>query len=275
MKKILYVIVSLLAVAGIIIILLISNQNTSVDESERDVSNLTPEEGRALEEMYLRYAMHLSLLPYANIEVASINNIATGTDAFGNYVELHMFPDQPLVNNGKRSEISIDYPYKENDTVEYSWEFKIPADFVPDTPQNRWWVIADWHDQPDPTLGETWDTYETNSTPIIFGYGNIDGTDMLSLSTGSWRSENGVEPRGIVPIKRDVWHKMRVVVLWSQQETGRVTVFLDGAKEPIFDVRGQNMVNGYQHYMKIGQYRHRDIQTKNSISVKNISIMEQ
>lgn len=273
MKKMLYVLIGLLIVVAVIFIIAsISKQNTTGDESGSTVSNLSPEESRSLEEAYLRYAIHPSLLPYAHIEVASLSNIATGTDAFGTYLTLRLLTDQVLKNNGERSEISIDFPYVENDTIEYTWSFMIPTDFISDAPANRWWLIADWHDQPNPALGETWDTYETKSTPIIFGYGNIDGSDLFTLSTGSWRTEQGIEPRGAASVTRGVWHSVRMVVHWSQQETGRVTVYLDNAKEPTFDVRGQNMVNSYQHYMKIGQYRHQDINTENAIFIKDVSI---
>lgn len=268
MKYLIYTIVAISATLGIIFIFQNADTNPMSDSA---VS--TSEANRLLEETYLLYAIDSSLLPYTNTEIPTIHNIATGTDTFGKFLELRLLPDQPILNKGIRSEISIDYPYNENDTVEYTWEFKIPTDFISDAPLNRWWLLADWHEQPDPTLGETWDTYESGSSPILFAYGNIDGADMIGLSTGSWRKDN-LEFRGVTPITRGVWHKVRMVVVWSQNETGNVTVYLDDAEEPTFSVRGENMVNGYQHYMKIGQYRHPDIHTENSVFIKNISIQK-
>lgn len=235
----------------------------------------TTEEGRrSLEEAYLAYAVDRSLFPYALIEIPALRNIATSTDSFGKYLALSLFPGQELKNGGVRSEVSIDYPYKEGDTVEYSWEFRIPKDFTSDAPKNRWWVFANWHDQPDKNKGETWDTYQAHSAPIIFGYGSKEGKDFVSLSTGLDGSEKGIVPRGLIPITRDTWHSIRMVVTWSQTDTGRVIVYVDGSPSSSFDSKGPNMLNAYQHYMKIGQYRHPEIQAESTIHLKNISIVK-
>ena len=232
----------------------------------------TAEARRGLEEAYLRYAVDSALLPYAHLEIPGLDNVATTSAATGDYLLLTLLPGQPLKNNGVRAEVSIDYPYREGETVEYAWEFRLPASFPNDAPDNRWWVLADWHDQPDPTLGETWDTYEAMSAPIIFGYGYLNGSDQLGLSTGLSGSEVGIVPRGMIAVTREQWHHIRLVVHWSQRETGRVTAYFDNAIKPTFDVSGPNMLNGYQHYMKIGQYRHPGIATENSIAIKNITI---
>jgi Polysaccharide lyase len=65
-------------------------------------------------------------------------------------------PGQAKKNNGIRAEISVDYPYKVGDVVRHAWKMRLPDDFKADDPQNRWWVMGQWHDQPDRTLGETW-----------------------------------------------------------------------------------------------------------------------
>jgi hypothetical protein len=248
-----------------------SNDSALVNEPRIPV---TEEGRRALEEKYLLYAMDSYLLPYANIEISTINNIATSTDALGEHATLSLFPGQSLKNNGIRSQLSIDYPYKEGDIIEYSWEFKMPENFISDAPDNRWWVFADWHDQPDINKGETWETYQAHSSPIIFGYGNLEGKDFISLSTGIDGSAEGIVPRGLMPFKRNTWHHIRMIAKWSQEADGRVRVYFDGENKPLFDVSGPNMLNAYQHYMKVGQYRHPEIQTENTIAIKNISIMK-
>lgn len=227
---------------------------------------------QSLEEMYLRYALSEDIIQYANIEAPSIANIWTGTDEFGNYLTLKLIPNQPLKNNGIRAEISIDSPYQEGDTLEYRWDFKIPNDFVSDAPNNRWWVLADWHVQPDVTKGETWDNYIGKSSPIILWYGNIDWKDALSLSTWIHWSKIGIIPRGILTFTRDVWHTLKVVIKWSQSDDGEVMVYFDDSTEPMLSAKWPNMINWYQHYLKVGQYRDREISTENSISIKNISI---
>ncbi len=227
---------------------------------------------RALEINYLRYAVDDSLLDYAKIEVPTINNIATSSDKDGNYLALSIFKGQPIKNKGIRAELSIDYPYKEGDTVEYSWRFRIPGDFVSDAPANRWWLFADWHVQPDTSKGETWDNFPGYSSPILIGYGNLKGKDMISLSTGIDGSKEGIIPRGLVPFTRDEWHQVRVIVKWSQKNDGEVKLYFDGSTSPTITTTGPNMVNAVQHYMKVGMYRNRDIETNNTINVKDISI---
>lgn len=270
MKK-LFIATIIVVTSGVLLSAFIHSKDTHIQDTDQQIPH-TPEEQRQLEETYLLQAVDPDLLPFAHIEIPSLDNIATGSTIEGTHLDLMLFPDQEKKNSGIRSEISIDYPYHEGDTIEYSWQFKIPADFENDYPSNRWWILADWHDQPDPTLGETWDAYDSSSTPIIFGYGFDNETDLLSLSTGSRNSPEGIVFRGLVPISREIWHDIRMVVTWSQEADGRVTVYFDNEPEPSFDVRGENMVNGYQHYMKVGQYRHPEIKATSKISLRNIQI---
>jgi hypothetical protein len=157
-------------------------------------------------------------------------------------------------------------------TVEYDWDFRIPKDFISDAPQNRWWLFADWHVQPDASKGETWDNFPSYSSPILVGYGNIDGRDMLSLSTGIHGSKEGIVPRGLIPFTRNVWHSVRLVVKWSEKSDGVTTIYFDGATTPTLTTTGPNMFNAVQHYMKIGMYHNPDIATTNTINIKNIRI---
>ncbi len=265
----------LLLVLVVLVILGIAAVKKSHDNGQGDVSPNIPstEEGlRALELSYLRTAVDESIIQYSVIEIAGIENISTSTDEGKAYLALHLHPGQSKKNNGIRSEVSIDFPYKEGDTVEYSWQFRIPENFISDAPQNRWWVFADWHDQPDKNKGETWDTYVAHSAPIIFGYGYLNGKDQLSLSTGIDGSEKGIVPRGLIPITKNIWHSVRLVVRWSQKEDGSVKVYFDGATSPTLSATGPNMLNGYQHYMKVGMYRNPDIMTENTINLRNIAI---
>jgi len=271
-----------LIVLGIVVLLLIAKmmKDTSNGSSDNQINNNPTVENqtsstdlRVLEISYLKTAVAPDLIPYANIEIAGIENLATSSDSGKEYLKLRVYGGQPKKNNGIRSEVSIDYPYKEGDTVEYSWQFRIPENFQSDAANgNRWWVFADWHDQPDKNKGETWDTYTAHSAPIIFGYGYLNGKDQLSLSTGIDGSEKGIVPRGLIPITKNTWHTVRMVVKWSQKENGSVKVYFDGATSPTISTTGPNMLNAYQHYMKVGQYRNPDIETDNTINLRNITI---
>ena len=228
---------------------------------------------RQLELSYLRTVVDESLTPYSSIELAGIENIATSSEDGTPYLILKLFPGQQKKNNGIRSEVSIDYPYVVGDTITYSWQFRIPENFPSDAPQNRWWVLADWHDQPDLNKGETWGTYSGvgQSAPIIFGYGVMNGQDTVGFSYG----HDPVKPIGFFPITKGSWHTITMTVRWSQGEDGAARVFVDGKKEPEFAVHGPNMHNMFQHYMKVGMYRHPDIATENTINLRNIKITKE
>jgi hypothetical protein len=53
---------------------------------------------------------------------------------------------------------------------------------------------------------------------------------------------------------------------------GKVAVFLDGSKEAVVTGTGPNMHNGYQHYLKLGMYRHPEIATENRVAIRDVSI---
>ena len=223
---------------------------------------------RELELTYLRAAVATDLLPFATIEIPAIENIRQGSDAQGSRLEFRTYFGQPLKNGGVRAEVSVDYPYKEGDTVRYSWRMMLPTDFPSDAPNNRWWLVAQWHDQPDRTHGETWNGYPGHSPPVGLGYGRISGQDQLSLLYGA----PNPGPAGLIPISRGVWHNIDVEITWSRGANGHVKVFVDGATTPVREASGANMYNAFQHYMKLGMYRHPDIRGDAWIYISGVRI---
>jgi hypothetical protein len=223
---------------------------------------------RDLELSYLRSAVSADLLPYSTIEIPAIENIRRGVDAQGEHLELRTYYDQPLKNGGVRAEVSVDYPYREGDTVRYNWRLMLPTDFPSDAPTNRWWLMAQWHDQPDRTRGETWAGYPRHSPSVGLGYGQINGQDELSLLYGA----PDPAPAGLIPISRGVWHALSVEITWSRGANGRAKVFLDGGKTPVREASGPNMYNGFQQYMKLGMYRHPDIRGDAWVYIGGVSV---
>ncbi len=73
-------------------------------------------------------------------------------------------------------------------------------------------------------------------------------------------------------IRKDVWYKLVFEIKWSQSEDGVVKVYVDDTEDPTFFYQGPNMLNNYQHYLKVGQYRHPDIQSDNTVLIRNIKI---
>jgi len=225
-----------------------------------------PDKLRALELDYLRAAVKAPLLPYASIEIPALDNLRVGSDERGPHLGLRTYHRQPLKNGGVRAEISVDFPFREGDTVRYAWRMKLPADFSADAPANRWWLMAQWHDQPNRDRGETWEGYPGHSPSVALGYGQIDGQDKLSLLYGA----PDPVPSGLIALRRGVWQTVAVEITWSRGESGRVRVFLDDAQTPVREARGRNMYNDFQQYMKLGQYRHPDIRGDATLLVADI-----
>ncbi|WP_417730178.1 polysaccharide lyase [Rosistilla oblonga] len=229
---------------------------------------------RSLEEMYLETIMPDDLVAIANVDVATAESIAIVDDPRGRCLGLRIAPDQPKLHGGVRAEVSVDFPFTENDRVRYAWRFKFADDFISDDPQNRWWVIGQWHDQPDARQNETWETFESRSPPIALGIGDVDGQLSVGMTYGVTKDNQPQFVSAPVPIQRGDWIAVEALVHWSQGAEGRAEFFIDGSAEPSMVATGPNMNNGYQHYLKIGMYRHPDIETQNWIYIDDVSIVQ-
>jgi hypothetical protein len=179
--------------------------------------------------------------------------------------------DQPLVNKGERTEVTLNYPFTAGSTVTYHWEFRVPSTFKNDYPKNRHNQIAQWHDQPDTTKGESWATFPANSPPVSLDLTSRDGT-TLQLSLNIWN----VHPRTsavfeLATIPFDRWIPISVEITWSQDALhGAVAVFLNRETTPTHTFRGITMHNGVTHYLKLGLYRHHDIDVENWIYLRQV-----
>lgn len=217
---------------------------------------------------YLKTVLPEPLFQYAGLEVASEKSIAIVSGTPRNYLAFRILPDQPKVNGGIRSELSVNYPFAEGDTVRYSWRFMFPADFVSDAPTNRWWLAGQWHDQPNTSKGETWANFPSRSPPVALGLREADQRLQFLLYYGTPQSHKV----GPIPIDRGRWYRISVLIHWSRQADGRASVFLDDAEKPVLSADGPNMNNPYQHYLKLGMYRDPEINTDNSIFVSDVAI---
>lgn len=224
---------------------------------------------RELELRYLRAALASDLLPVAHLEVPGLDHLRLGERSGRACLGLRTYLGQPVKNGGVRAELSIDPPCRPGDTLTYRWSLLLPADLRSDAPRNRWWVLADWHDQPDRTRGETWEGFPSRSAPLILAYGQQAGRDILSVSYGVPDSS----PRGTATLMRERWHEIAVRVRWSRGADGAASVLLDG--RPVASASGPNMHNAYQHYLKLGSYRHPEIVGDAWVYVAGISIVRE
>lgn len=187
-------------------------------------------------------------------------------------VAISVFAGQPKLNNGIRAEVAIDYPFEEGSTVSYRWEVRIPTGFAHDEAAgNRWWVMGQWHDQPNPDRGETWDGFPPRSPPVAYYFGATGGEYGLVLHYGTGGDDHvGIED--LIRLPADTWVRLETRITWSTESSGRVQVFVNGEASARIDVSAANMHNDYQHYLKLGQYRHPDIATDNSVHFRNLRI---
>ncbi|WP_028449247.1 heparin lyase I family protein [Chitinibacter tainanensis] len=197
------------------------------------------------------------------LEVANETSIAINNDQ----VDFKLSGADPKVYGGIRSELAINYPYLEGEVVNYQFDFKIPKDFAFDS-LNRWWLIAQWHDQPNPKIGETWANFPGKSPPIAILIEKRSEKPLLVFRnelTGKTQQIN-------LPL--DEWITIRSTIAWSTKSTGVSTFEIanQGSKPVKISLYGANMNTPYFHYLKIGQYRNPNIKTANDVSFRNVSI---
>lgn len=218
--------------------------------------------------VYLRSILPDSLLQYAHLELASSNSIAVLGEGTNTYLGLHVIPGQNKVNNGIRAEVSVNYPYEQGQTVRYSWRFMIATNFVADAPTNRWWLIGQWHDQPDKAKGETWAGFPSRSPPVALALAEKNGKLTIGLTYGPTKPHN----LGPLTIERGKWYSIAVVIRWSRGTDGTASVYLDDLTKPALSAAGPNMHNDISHYLKLGMYRHPAINTDNWIYIDDVQI---
>lgn len=179
-----------------------------------------------------------------------------------NSLKFEISRDQQKIHNGLRSELSIDYPFKEGDEVYYSFDIFIPHSFKSD-PHGRWSSLSQWHDQPNPALGETWSTFPGRSPLVLLFDKLVDGKQKFGLNYG--------DQSVVLPLKSGKWNQLQFHFKWSTGLDGFLVLRVNNETE--FKLRGVNMHNEYQHYLKIGLYRHPMILGSNHVYYRNLEIL--
>ena len=236
------------------------------------ISACAKADSRQLDLKYLPTVLPETLLEYARLEVASEKNVAVRTDGPNRCLGLHISPDQAMVHGGMRAEISVDFPFVQGDTIRYSWRFMLPENFIADPPLNRWWLIGQWHDKPNEKLGESWKDFPSRSPPVALKIVELNGRIGVSLVYGPTDAPQHQRCSEPVFLERGKWYRIGVSIHWSRGADGAVSVFLDGNTRAAMSAEGPNMNNDFQHYLKLGMYRHPDIRTDNWIFIDRIEI---
>lgn len=171
-------------------------------------------------------------------------------------------------NNGSktaRSEIQLLSTAHEGKEIYYSWNFKIDNSYAE---SNDWQIIGQFHDQPDPAIGETWNNYPNNSPPLSYKYRNGQLViAVYSFETGS------VMDLAAVPVTKGEWHRIKSRIYWSSTKNGFIEFWLDGTQIEISGITrytGRNCFNKAGNYLKIGLYRSKNIASAGIVYFDNI-----
>ncbi len=214
----------------------------------------------------LANAVTADTLRYARFD-ATTNNISIGADAYGKHLGLTASDGQKIKNSGVNSEIVIDYPYVEGDTVKYSWRMMIPA-FLPADPENRWWLIARWTPQANFKIGEKQETYNVLNPAIMITYKLQENRDTFALGYGV--------PDTILAdafsVTRNEWVKVDLVVTWSTTSSGKAVMYINNSKISATELRGRNMYHKHYDLFRLGIFRSPKIQEAATILYGDISV---
>ncbi|MFZ6750071.1 heparin lyase I family protein [Undibacterium sp. Ren11W] len=196
-----------------------------------------------------------------SVEAASCNDLLLGEG-----VGFRLSNETSQVYGGTRSEVAVDFPFLEGEIIRYTWEMKIPTDLKGDEPLNRWWLLSQWHDQPDRRINEKWDGFPVRSPPVAIFMEIHNGSPGIGVIM------NGRDKRSWHKVALGVWLKVSMTLHWSTKDDGEAEFHIAGYPEFDLKVKGGNMHNSYQHYLKFGQYRHSKIKTDSIIYFKKLSI---
>lgn len=207
-------------------------------------------------------------LPYAQLEVPVGGDYWLGRDSYGDFIALRVNSYQRVKNSAMSTELAISYPYKEGDTLRYSWRMRLPGDFASDYPYNHWWLFARWNDQANPKLGEKPEDFLSHNPAMMVGYKQADSQDMLNFSYGVPDTIK-TEAFGI---RRGDWIKLTAEVTWSRTEKGEAKLFVNDSKQPLRVVSGPNMYSKHLNILRLGMSRSVDIRTSTYIQIGDVEI---
>ena len=150
--------------------------------------------------------------------------------------------DSPYVHGGRRAEIGIDARFWSRETSQYSYEVFVP-EMYPITMDARWWAISQWHDQPDPRVGQSWTNFPKRPPVISVHLRRTSDTTLLELR----REDQGVVCR--FAVREERWTRVSYEVHWSTANDGWVRMNVAGGAECVSP--GRTMYADYPNYFKL------------------------
>ena len=182
------------------------------------------------------------------------------------------------VSNGNRAEITYDNGESPGREGWYAWSFLVPIEYSNvEARPHQWQCLGQWHDQPNPHRGETWDKFPGHSPSIAVYYTFVKGVARIELWYGTYRANENQKIIASVPIQLGKWYDIAFHIGWSNRENGFIEAWFNGKPlTPLngrdHKVAGANMWNDYSHYLKIGLYRSSDFRSTNSVYFDEVRI---
>ncbi|MDC7225954.1 MAG: polysaccharide lyase [Spirochaetales bacterium] len=164
-----------------------------------------------------------------------------------------------------RSEIKLKSTAQEGKEIYYSWYFKIDNNYVE---SDGFQIIGQFHDQPDPAIGQSWNTYPAHSPPLSYNY--INGEFIIAVYSFEI---NHVSYIAAMPIEKGEWHHIKSRIYWSTTDNGFMEFWLDGNKieeSGVSRYTARNCFNKAGNYLNIGLYRSNDIDSLGMVYFDNI-----
>ena len=147
----------------------------------------------------------------------------------------------------------------------------IPTDYVEGVVATDWQAMGQWHDQPDPSLGQNWSNYPAHSPPLSVLYYQGELRAMMQDTAGKQFII------GRQKIIKGQWYRIDFYVYWKDDQTAFQAVYLNNT--PITPYNGTdykyyrpNVYNHAGNYFKFGLYRSKNIQATNSLYYGDIKI---
>lgn len=170
------------------------------------------------------------------------------------------------VNNGHRVEITNNNEQSPGDEFIYAYKFLLDRNY---NESDLWQGIMQFHDQPDFSNGETWESYGKINTklypPIMMNYSN--GQVHIVKNDKDIQGE----PLVSAPIVKDAWNTV-VIHIKNGYEDGFFNLFLNGENITKGVISGQTIYNDEGNYIKIGLYRDPSITTSDTIYIDDFSV---
>lgn len=163
---------------------------------------------------------------------------------------------------GNRSELVINSHDSLGYRSKYTFKFMLPESFFKDEEANNWYMIHQWHDEPQ--AGYNWKTNKHKTRPpasLVVQYTKEQGYNLVyrtGLRTGDLKEAKTISAP--VQIQPNTWYTFSNEIFWSVYDAdGYSLPSLDGVPfttefAPDGKIYGRNMYNTRGSFFKYGLY---------------------